>query len=85
MAQKLINKMIKVWSAGVVNLIHAYDPELIVLSGGVMKLGDTILKPLVRNVRNWAWTPWGQVNFIIPQNPEQSVLLGLHYLVEEMK
>lgn len=35
---------------GVVNLIHAFDPEMVVLGGGVARAGDLILAPLARAV-----------------------------------
>jgi glucokinase len=84
LAVKLLNDCTEYWSAGLVTLIHAYDPQLVVLSGGIMKAGDLILQPVIRNVRKWAWMPWGEVNFKVPDNPGQSVLLGLHSLVEEV-
>jgi glucokinase len=31
------NDCIGLWSAAIVNLIHAYDPEVIVIGGGVMQ------------------------------------------------
>jgi glucokinase len=83
LAQEIFNHLIDHWSAAVVNLIHAYDPEVVVLSGGIMKAGDKILKPLRKKVLEMAWTPWGEVEFLKAQDPETSVLLGLEYLLKE--
>jgi glucokinase len=82
-ATTLLNQCIDYWSAGVVDLIHAYDPEIVVMSGGVMKGQDLILPLLSQNVRQWAWTPWGEVRIKVAEHPEYSVLLGLHTLIEE--
>jgi glucokinase len=49
-----------VWSAGIVNLIHAYDPEVVVVGGGVMSRSDEILPYLTERVHRHAWTPWGK-------------------------
>ncbi len=83
LAKELLRHCVDHWSAALVTLIHAYDPELIVLSGGVMKCGDSVLEPMIENVRRWAWAPWGEAAFAVPENPGQSVLLGLHRLLEE--
>ena len=34
---------LEVWATAAVGLIHAYDPELIVIGGGVMRSADVIL------------------------------------------
>lgn len=70
------------WSAGIKNLIHAYDPEVVILSGGVLKCGDMIIKPLTEKVKSSVWTPWGEVAVRVAQNPEHSVLLGVHHSLE---
>jgi glucokinase len=47
---------------GVVNVIHAYGPDVVVLGGGIMKSADVILPPLTERVHRMAWTfPRGSV------------------------
>jgi len=47
---------------GIVNVIHAYAPDVVVLGGGVMKSADVILPLLAEEVRRMAWTlPRGKV------------------------
>jgi len=67
--------------AGVINQIHAYDPELIILGGGVMKSADVIIPFIKNNVKKHAWTPWGNVKIIQSKIPNRSALLGAYYLV----
>ncbi|HYJ63176.1 MAG TPA: ROK family protein [Parafilimonas sp.] len=56
------NDCIELWSAAVVNLIHAYDPEVIVIGGGVMQKHEELI-PLIKTiVHQHAWTPWGKVD-----------------------
>lgn len=43
-------------SVGVVNVIHAYGPDVVVLGGGVMNSADLILPPLIELVHKRAWT-----------------------------
>ena len=56
------NDCIELWSAAVVNLIHAYDPEVVVIGGGVMQKHEELI-PLIKTiVLQHAWTPWGKVD-----------------------
>lgn len=83
LSSKLFNYLIDNWSAGIVNLIHAYDPEVVILSGGILKAKDRILEPIKDIVYQLAWTPWGKVDFVVAEDPDTSVLLGLEYLLKE--
>lgn len=83
LAVKILYGLIKKWSSGIINIIHAYDPEVVILSGGVMKSADMIKDPLFRRVKDKAWTPYGEIKIKVSQNPEQSVLYGLNYLAKE--
>lgn len=83
MAIRLLDQFNHYWSLGIKNLIHAYDPEVVILSGGVIKCGDMILKPLTEKAIKNVWTPWGEVTVKVAENPEHSVSLGLHYLITE--
>jgi glucokinase len=77
--------VIDAYSAGITNLVHAYDPEVIVLSGGVMKGREHILPAIIRGVQERAWTPWGKLRFLVADDPDSSVLLGLQTLMEVWK
>lgn len=70
------------WSAGILGLVHAFDPELVILSGGVMRSTERIFKPLAEDVIARAWTPWGKLAVRCAEDPDLSVCLGLHSLVE---
>jgi glucokinase len=80
---RMFKYLIDNWSAGIVNLVHAYDPEVVVLSGGILKAKDKVLAPIKDNVYKLAWTPWGKVDFAVAEDPDASVLLGLEYLLKE--
>lgn len=84
LARKILDDLIDKWSAGAVNLIHAYDPEVFLLSGGVMNGADLFGEPLIEKIRSRAWTPYGEIDIRISSNPEQSVLFGLKSLTEGM-
>jgi glucokinase len=81
-ASDILVHLISHWSAGIVNLIHAYDPDIVILSGGLMKSKEYILPLLQERIYQLAWTPWGKVRFAVAEEPDTSVLLGLDYLLE---
>jgi glucokinase len=82
LAFKVIEQCVDSWSACVITHIHAYDPEVVILSGGVIRYGERIIRPIRDNIYLYAWTPWGNPGIKISENPESSVVLGLHYLLE---
>lgn len=67
---------------GAVNLIHAYDPEVLILSGGPCHI-PALCDSIRQYVRQHAWTPWGQVDVRVAADPEASVLWGLHHHARE--
>lgn len=62
LAMEFMNDCIELWSAAIVNLIHAYDPEVIVIGGGVMHRHEEIIPLIKERVYRHAWTPWGKVD-----------------------
>ncbi|MBU7316600.1 ROK family protein [Paenibacillus oleatilyticus] len=82
-ATDLLEHLISHWIAGIVNLIHAYDPEVVILSGGLMKSKDHIVPLLSERVCKNAWTPWGKVRIAVAEDPDASVLLGVSRLLSE--
>ena len=60
--QKTLEEFLDNLAIGVVNIIHAFNPEMVVIGGGVMASGDLILPGLKRRVHKMAWThPRGKV------------------------
>ncbi|NLB80948.1 MAG: ROK family glucokinase [Clostridiaceae bacterium] len=48
----VVENYIKYFAAGVVNVINIFQPEILVLGGGVSKEGDFLIAPLKRIVEN---------------------------------
>jgi glucokinase len=65
-----------VWATGAVGLIHAYDPEKIVIGGGVMRSATVILPYIQAYVNEHAWTPWGKVQIVAAQLGNDAGLFG---------
>jgi glucokinase len=49
-------KIIDDLAIGIVNVIHAYGPDVVVVGGGVMRSAKVILPPLTEAVQRMAWT-----------------------------
>jgi glucokinase len=82
LALSLLNECYEAWSAGIINLIHAYDPEVVVIGGGVMNNRDTILPNIIPRINKHAWCPWGKVD-IRPSNLlSDAALLGSVYCLQ---
>lgn len=81
-ARKIINHCIDAWSAGIISLIHAYDPEMVILSGGIMNSASEIIPSIQKNVDKYAWTPWGKVNVAAATYVNDAVLLGAHEMLK---
>lgn len=80
-AKEVLDHCLSVWAAGIITMIHAYDPEQIILSGGIMKSSGIILPALQEKVNQLAWTPWGKVKLVEAQFPDSAALYGADYLV----
>ncbi len=80
-ATDVFARLIQCWATGVINLIHAYDPETVILSGGLMKAHDLVLAPLRDHVAANAWVPSGLPEFRIAADSNLSVLMGLDYQI----
>jgi glucokinase len=83
-ANEIIGHCIDVWAALAVSLVHAYDPEVVVIGGGVMRSGDRILPAIRQRVQQTAWTPWGKVRVEAAQCGENAALLGSIPLLSEV-
>lgn len=75
-ACEIRTRCLRVWGAGVVALIHAYDPEVVVLGGAVMNSAGHILPHLQDHVNRYAWTPWGKVELRAAKLGSRAGLLG---------
>lgn len=83
LAKELVELSLRAWSAGVINLIHAYDPEKVIIGGGIIKSASTIIPFIQEKVNQYAWTPWGKVEVFCAQNPDWAGILGIDYLLRK--
>lgn len=80
-ACEVLAHSLSAWAAGIISMIHAFDPELVILSGGIMKSSAMILPLLQEKVNTLAWTPWGKVKLTQAQHPDSAAFYGADYLI----
>jgi glucokinase len=82
-ALALKNKTIEIWTSMVVNLIHAYDPERVVIGGGLMVAAGEFLPTLAAKVLGRVCTPWGEVQIVPGMLGNSAALLGCDFLIRD--
>jgi len=82
-AIEVLEHCLSAWSAAIISMIHAFDPEMVILGGGIMKSAEVILPALQKKVSKYAWTPWGKVKVVIALHPDSAALYGADYLVRQ--
>jgi glucokinase len=82
-ARKLRDHSVQVWATLAVNLIHAYDPEVVIVGGGIMASADVVLPAVSDYVRRHAHTPWGKVRVVASELGDTAALVAGEWLLRE--
>ncbi|MFF1632516.1 ROK family protein [Leifsonia sp. NPDC058248] len=72
-----VDRYLRAWAAAIVGLCHAYDPSVVIVSGGVMRSAEFVLPRLTTLVHEHLWSSSYRPPLVTPAAPEHSVLLGL--------
>ncbi|MDN5217084.1 ROK family protein [Fulvivirgaceae bacterium BMA12] len=81
LAGQIKENSLKAWSLGIINLIHAYDPEKIVIGGGIMKSKEIILPYVKKMIKKHSWLKTGQIAVTPAKQLEYAGILGMGYLL----
>lgn len=82
-SHEILSRFIRAWGAAAIGLCHAYDPDVVIVSGGVMRSASVILPPLTTYIHDHLWSSSYRPRVITPNAPEHSVLLGLSAMCSE--
>lgn len=78
--QKTLRFFLEDLAVGIVNVIHAYGPEVVVLGGGVMNSSAQILPGLTELVHKMAWTfPRNKVKLYAAKLGSKAAALGIAF------
>lgn len=81
----ILDRYLRTWAAVVVAQCHAFDPEVIVVTGGVLRSAEVILPALRDRVHADLWSSSFRPPFVSPADPSTSVLRGLAVLARELE
>ncbi|UHG93793.1 ROK family protein [Spirosoma oryzicola] len=81
LAITLRDQSIAIWAACAYNLVQAYDPEVLILGGGVMASRNVIIPPIQHRLNQNAWATWGNVAVVPSLLTDSAALLGTAHLV----
>ena len=84
-AKAILAHCMRVWSVLTVALIHAYDPEVVVYGGSVLKRSSDILPLLQEYVNAHAWTPGRTVPLRVSTFGSDAALFGAIPLIESYR
>jgi len=77
LAKELISRLGYYFGIGLVNLVNIFNPELILIGGGVAKMGDLLLRPAIEVVKERAFaTPANAVEIRPALLGDDSGVLG---------
>lgn len=65
-AREVVRETARLLGAGVSNLLNIFNPDVVVLAGGVTQAGDALFQPLRAEVRRRAFKPAVQACRIVP-------------------
>lgn len=73
---------LNIWSAGIITYIHAYDPEQVILGGGILKSSSDIVPFIKEKIKKHAWTPWGNVTLKVAELKDFAGVIGAVYCLK---
>lgn len=81
-AEKLKKRSLEAWSAGIINLLHAYDPELLIIGGGIMKSKKDIIPFIKKRINERSWLPKDAVKITTANQTKYAGILGACHLLK---
>lgn len=79
LAIRLRDRSLSILSSLVISLIHTFDPQRLIVGGGIVRAADALLKPLDAASKR-AWTPGHHVPVLPASLGDDAALLGLDVL-----
>lgn len=81
LAKDIRDKCLTAWSLAIINLIHAFDPERIVIGGGIIESHQTILPYIQQMITTHSWVKNNPPELLVAMHPNSAGLLGLYHLL----
>lgn len=85
LATQVRDNCLQAWSLGIINLIHAFDPERVVVAGGIMESQHILLPYIQRMINTHAWVKNNPPQLLAAAHPQTAALLGMYHVLTEGK
>lgn len=72
---------LRAWAMGIINLIISYDPERVVIGGGIMNSKDVIIPHVKELIKKDIWIKDNPIDFAPAEQLEYAAILGIYYLL----
>jgi glucokinase len=66
LAREVVRDTARFLGAGIANLLNVFNPDVVVIAGGVTQAGDALFEPLRAEVRRRAFKPAVEACRIVP-------------------
>ncbi|MGB8706108.1 MAG: ROK family protein [Gillisia sp.] len=83
LAGSIKENSLRAWGVGIINLIHAFDPERVIVGGGIMKSKNEILPYLRKMVEKHSWVPGGNIDIVAAEQTQYAGILGMCFLLNK--
>lgn len=83
-ALEIRSHCLEAWAAGAINLVHAFDPEVLILGGGIMRSKDHIIPFIQHRIDTYTWLPPGSVKVVAAEQAQDAGVLGMAYLASQV-
>ncbi|MCD2443228.1 ROK family protein [Agromyces sp. SYSU K20354] len=80
----ILDRYLRIWSAVIVTQCHAFDPDIVIVTGGVLRAVEVILPALRDRVHADLWSSSFRPSFVTPEDPSTSVLRGVAELAADL-
>ncbi len=83
LALSIVDRAGRIIGMGIVNLLHLFNPQIVVIGGGVTQLGDLLFKPMHESIQKYCIDEayWRDLIITQPQSGEDVSVIGAAALV----
>lgn len=84
LATAVLDEAVRAWAICALSLCHAFDPEVVIVAGGVARSSDLILPAIEAHLDAHLWGTLPRPRVLASSEPDLSVLRGLAVLAAEV-
>jgi len=85
LANEIVQHVARIIGLGFVNLLHLFDPEILVVGGSVALMGDLLLDPVRATIQQYAMPPYRGVPVVPAMLGDDCGLLGAAALAVQQR